>query len=69
MAFTSSAALSENTRCLQHLCRLRIRRSLGRLRLRSQVFMSFVPLPERLKDYILYREYNLLRGWWGGNPG
>ncbi|XP_012773896.3 dynein axonemal heavy chain 12 isoform X1 [Maylandia zebra] len=61
--------LQENTRCLQHLCRLRIRRSLGRLRLRSQVFMSFVPLPERLKDYILYREYNLLRGRWGGNPG
>uniref|UniRef100_A0A3Q4HIM9 Ankyrin repeat and SOCS box containing 14a n=1 Tax=Neolamprologus brichardi TaxID=32507 RepID=A0A3Q4HIM9_NEOBR len=61
--------LQENTRCLQHLCRLRIRRSLGRLRLRSQVFMSYVPLPERLKDYILYREYNLLRGRWGGNPG
>uniref|UniRef100_A0A3Q2PVX5 Ankyrin repeat and SOCS box containing 14 n=1 Tax=Fundulus heteroclitus TaxID=8078 RepID=A0A3Q2PVX5_FUNHE len=52
--------LQENARCLQHLCRLRIRRCLGRLRLRSPVFMSFLPLPERLKDYILYREYDLL---------
>ncbi|XP_070696464.1 dynein axonemal heavy chain 12 [Pempheris klunzingeri] len=51
--------LLENTRSLQHLCRLRIRRCLGRLRLRSPVFMSFLPLPERLKDYILYREHDL----------
>lgn len=51
--------LQENTRCLQHLCRLRIRRCLGRLRLRSSVFMSFLPLPERLKDYVQYREYDL----------
>ncbi|XP_054866379.1 dynein axonemal heavy chain 12 isoform X1 [Amphiprion ocellaris] len=53
--------LQENARCLQHLCRLRIRRCLGRLRLRSPVFISFLPLPPRLKDYILYREYDL----WG----
>ncbi|KAM9364896.1 dynein axonemal heavy chain 12 [Pholidichthys leucotaenia] len=52
-------SLQENTRCLKHLCRLRIRRSLGRLRLRSPIFMSFLVLPERLKDYILYQEYNL----------
>nr|XP_020466815.1 ankyrin repeat and SOCS box protein 14 [Monopterus albus] len=51
--------LQENVRCLQHLCRLRIRRCLGRLRLRSPVFMSFLPLPGQLKDYILYREYDL----------
>ncbi|TDH14463.1 hypothetical protein EPR50_G00045250 [Perca flavescens] len=51
--------LQENARCLQHLCRLQIRRCLGRLRLRSPVFMSFLPLPGRLKDYILYREYDL----------
>ncbi|XP_041836041.1 dynein heavy chain 12, axonemal-like isoform X2 [Melanotaenia boesemani] len=55
----------ENTRCLQHLCRLRIRQCLGRLRLRSPIFMSFVPMPQRLKDYILYREYDLL----GSKPG
>ncbi|KAM4741288.1 ankyrin repeat and SOCS box protein 14 [Anableps anableps] len=52
--------LQENPRSLQHLCRLRIRRCLGRLRLRSPVFMSFLPLPERLKNYVLYREYDLL---------
>ncbi|XP_030585156.1 dynein heavy chain 12, axonemal [Archocentrus centrarchus] len=51
--------LQENARSLQQLCRLRIRRSLGRRRLRSPVFMSFVPLPARLKDYILYRDYDL----------
>ncbi|XP_019123841.2 dynein heavy chain 12, axonemal isoform X3 [Larimichthys crocea] len=51
--------LQENVCCLQHLCRLRIRRCLGRLRLRSSTFMSFLKLPQRLKDYILYREYDL----------
>ncbi|XP_077428936.1 dynein axonemal heavy chain 12 isoform X2 [Vanacampus margaritifer] len=51
--------LQENARCLQHLCRLRIRSCLGRLRLRSPVFMSFLPLPPPLKDYVLYREYDL----------
>ncbi|KAM6927283.1 dynein axonemal heavy chain 12 [Xenentodon cancila] len=51
-------SLQESARCLKHLCRLRIRRCLGRLRLRSPVFMSFVPLPDRLKNYILYREYD-----------
>ncbi|XP_053509033.1 dynein axonemal heavy chain 12 [Ictalurus furcatus] len=51
--------IQENVRCLQHLCRLRIRRCLGRLRLRAPVFMSFLPLPNRLKEYILYKEYDL----------
>ncbi|XP_018518841.1 dynein axonemal heavy chain 12 [Lates calcarifer] len=60
--------LQENARCLQHLCRLRIRRCLGRLRLRSPVFMSFLPLPGRLKDYILYREYDLC-GRQSSTPG
>ncbi|XP_044066548.1 dynein axonemal heavy chain 12-like isoform X2 [Siniperca chuatsi] len=54
--------LQDSVRCLQHLCRLRIRHCLGRLRLRSPVFMSFLPLPGRLKDYILYREYDLYGG-------
>uniref|UniRef100_A0AAV2MLM5 SOCS box domain-containing protein n=1 Tax=Knipowitschia caucasica TaxID=637954 RepID=A0AAV2MLM5_KNICA len=52
----------ENPRSLQHLCRLRIRRCLGRLRLRSATFMSFLPLPQRLKHYILFREYELYKG-------
>ncbi|XP_062401097.1 dynein axonemal heavy chain 12 [Sardina pilchardus] len=51
--------IQENVRSLQHLCRLRIRNCLGRLRLRAPVFMSFLPLPDRLKEYILYREYDL----------
>ncbi|XP_040889094.1 dynein heavy chain 12, axonemal-like [Toxotes jaculatrix] len=57
--WTEICRLQENARCLQHLCRLRIRRCLGRLRLRSPTFMSFLPMPGRLKDYILYREYDL----------
>ncbi|KAF7207745.1 dynein axonemal heavy chain 12 [Nothobranchius furzeri] len=61
-------SIQENARCLQHLCRLQIRRCLGRLRLRSPIFMSFVPLPDRLKDYILYREYDLW-GQQGSSPG
>ncbi|CAK6960863.1 dynein axonemal heavy chain 12-like [Scomber scombrus] len=51
--------LQENARSLKHLCRLRIRRCLGRLQLRSPVLMSFLPLPGRLKDYIQYQEYDL----------
>ncbi|KAK2915461.1 hypothetical protein Q8A73_006055 [Channa argus] len=54
--------LQENVRSLQHLCRLRIRHCLGRLRLRSPVFMSYLPLPRQLKNYILYQEYDL-QGW------
>ncbi|KFO19798.1 Ankyrin repeat and SOCS box protein 14 [Fukomys damarensis] len=48
-----------NPRSLTHLCRLKIRKCMGRLRLRCPVFMSFLPLPNRLKAYILYREYDL----------
>ncbi|XP_056130606.1 dynein axonemal heavy chain 12 [Lampris incognitus] len=51
--------VQENVRSLQHLCRLKIRQCLGRLRLRAPVFMSFLPLPDRLKDYIQYLEYDL----------
>ncbi|XP_061474280.1 ankyrin repeat and SOCS box protein 14 isoform X2 [Rhineura floridana] len=47
-----------NTRSLKHLCRLKIRKCLGRLRLRCPVFLTFLPLPNRLKDYILYKEYD-----------
>ncbi|XP_061076152.1 dynein axonemal heavy chain 12-like [Conger conger] len=50
--------IQENARSLQHLCRLKIRCCLGRLRLRAPVFMSFLPLPDRLKDYVRYREYD-----------
>ncbi|EGW00688.1 Dynein heavy chain 12, axonemal [Cricetulus griseus] len=36
-----------------------IRKCMGRLRLRCPVFMSFLPLPKRLKAYVLYEEYDL----------
>ncbi|XP_062825945.1 ankyrin repeat and SOCS box protein 14 isoform X1 [Anolis carolinensis] len=52
-------AILTNTRSLKHLCRLRIRKCLGRLRLRCPVFLTFLPLPNRLKEYILYKEYDL----------
>lgn len=55
-------SIQENPRPLQHLCRLRIRRCLGRVRLRSDTFMSFLVLPPRLKDYILFKEYELYKG-------
>ncbi|XP_043831686.1 ankyrin repeat and SOCS box protein 14 isoform X1 [Dromiciops gliroides] len=48
-----------NPRSLKHLCRLKIRKCMGRLRLRCPVFMSFLPLPNRLKEYVLFREYDL----------
>lgn len=51
--------VSANPRSLKHLCRLKIRKCMGRLRLRCPVFMSFLPLPKRLKAYVLYEEYDL----------
>ncbi|XP_062871748.1 dynein axonemal heavy chain 12 [Trichomycterus rosablanca] len=51
--------IQENTRSLKHLCRLRIRECLGRLRLRAPVFISFLPLPNSLKDYIRFKEYDI----------
>lgn len=50
---------SENTRSLKHLCRLKIRDCLGRLRLRAPVFISYLPLPTSLKDYIRFKEYDV----------
>ncbi|KAM8931042.1 ankyrin repeat and SOCS box protein 14 [Pelodytes ibericus] len=52
-------SISTNPRSLKHLCRLKIRKCMGRLHLRCPVFMSFLPLPDRLKGYILYKEYDL----------
>ncbi|XP_053500152.1 dynein axonemal heavy chain 12 [Ictalurus furcatus] len=51
--------IQENTRSLKHLCRLKIRECLGRLRLRAPVFISFLPLPNTLKDYIRFKEYDI----------
>ncbi|MGH0136033.1 UNVERIFIED_CONTAM: hypothetical protein FKN15_058797 [Acipenser sinensis] len=38
-----------------------IRCCLGQLRLRAPVFLTFLPLPNRLKDFLLYREYDVRR--------
>ncbi|XP_040215174.1 ankyrin repeat and SOCS box protein 14 isoform X2 [Rana temporaria] len=51
--------ITTNPRSLKHLCRLKIRKCMGRLHLRCPVFMSFLPLPNPLKDYISYKEYDL----------
>ncbi|CAM9353814.1 unnamed protein product [Bubo scandiacus] len=48
-----------NPRSLKHLCRLKIRACMGQLRLRCPVFMTFLPLPNCLKDYVRYKEYDL----------
>ncbi|XP_034063442.1 dynein heavy chain 12, axonemal isoform X1 [Gymnodraco acuticeps] len=51
--------IQSNTRSLKHLCRLRIREHLSHLRLRSPVFINYLPLPPRLKDYIRYKEFDV----------
>ncbi|XP_062924120.1 dynein axonemal heavy chain 12-like isoform X1 [Mobula hypostoma] len=51
--------IMRNPRSLKHLSRLKIRKCMGRLRLRCPVFMTFLSLPRRLKEYILFREYDL----------
>ncbi|CAL8325418.1 unnamed protein product [Merluccius merluccius] len=51
--------IQRNTRSLKHLCRLRIRRHMDQLRLRSPVFIGYLPLPPRLRDYLRYKEYDV----------
>ncbi|KAK2851544.1 hypothetical protein Q5P01_007820 [Channa striata] len=51
--------IQRNARSLKHLCRLRIREHLRRLRLRAPVFINFLPLPPRLKDYLRYKEFDV----------
>ncbi|KAJ6654087.1 hypothetical protein lerEdw1_007451 [Lerista edwardsae] len=47
----------ENPRPLKHLCRLKIRRYLERIQ--KPLSLQKLPLPPRLKEYILYKEYDL----------
>ncbi|XP_028848715.1 dynein heavy chain 12, axonemal-like isoform X1 [Denticeps clupeoides] len=51
--------IQANVRSLKHLCRLKIRERLCRLRLRAPVFISYLPLPNSLKNYLHYREHDL----------
>ncbi|KAM9785998.1 dynein axonemal heavy chain 12 [Neosynchiropus ocellatus] len=51
--------IQQNARSLKHLCRLRIREHLNSLRLRAPLFINFLPLPPRLKDYLRFKEYDI----------
>ncbi|XP_029911918.1 dynein heavy chain 12, axonemal [Myripristis murdjan] len=51
--------IQRNARSLKHLCRLRLREHLSHLRLRAPMFIGFLPLPPRLKDYLRYKEYDV----------
>ncbi|XP_072528931.1 ankyrin repeat and SOCS box protein 15b isoform X2 [Salminus brasiliensis] len=46
-------------RSLQHLCRLLIRKKMTPRRLNSPDFMSAVPFPPALKNYLIYKEYDI----------
>nr|XP_057908684.1 dynein axonemal heavy chain 12 isoform X2 [Doryrhamphus excisus]XP_057908685.1 dynein axonemal heavy chain 12 isoform X2 [Doryrhamphus excisus]XP_057908686.1 dynein axonemal heavy chain 12 isoform X2 [Doryrhamphus excisus] len=51
--------IQKNARTLKHLCRLQIREHLDGLRLRASVFINYLPLPSRLKDYLCYKEFDV----------
>ncbi|KAM9750949.1 dynein axonemal heavy chain 12 [Menidia menidia] len=57
--WTEICHIQGNARSLKHLCRLRIREHLSLLRLRAPVFINFLPLPPRLKDYLRFREFDV----------
>nr|XP_025968804.1 ankyrin repeat and SOCS box protein 15 isoform X5 [Dromaius novaehollandiae]XP_025968805.1 ankyrin repeat and SOCS box protein 15 isoform X5 [Dromaius novaehollandiae]XP_025968806.1 ankyrin repeat and SOCS box protein 15 isoform X5 [Dromaius novaehollandiae] len=49
----------DNPRSLKHLCRLKIRKLMGLKSLQKLSSMKKFPLPPVLKNYILYKEYDL----------
>ncbi|XP_051857172.1 ankyrin repeat and SOCS box protein 15 isoform X3 [Antechinus flavipes] len=49
----------ENPCSLKHLCRLRIRRLMGLKRLCKAEIVKNLPLPTILREYILFKEYDL----------
>ncbi|XP_034552211.1 dynein heavy chain 12, axonemal [Notolabrus celidotus] len=51
--------IQRNARSLKHLCRLQIREHFSRLHLKAPVFINFLPLPPRLKDYLRYKEFDV----------
>lgn len=48
-----------NPRRLKHLARLVIRRQMMLRRLNDPEFMSTVPFPPALKNFLLYKEYDI----------
>ncbi|XP_074757678.1 ankyrin repeat and SOCS box protein 15 isoform X3 [Athene noctua] len=57
--WTEIRQILDNPRPLKHLCRLKIRKLLGLRRLQKLSSMKKFPLPPVLKNYILYKEYDL----------
>ncbi|XP_061228957.1 ankyrin repeat and SOCS box protein 15 isoform X2 [Neopsephotus bourkii] len=57
--WTEIRQILDNPRPLKHLCRLKIRKLLGLKRLQQLSSMKKFPLPRILKNYILYKEYDL----------
>ncbi|XP_030622229.1 ankyrin repeat and SOCS box protein 15-like [Chanos chanos] len=48
-----------NPRPLKHLCRLVIRKAMSPKRLNDPDVMESAPFPPRLKDYLMYKDYDL----------
>ncbi|OXB58918.1 hypothetical protein ASZ78_001906 [Callipepla squamata] len=57
--WTEIRQILDNPRPLKHLCRLKIRKLMGLCRLQKLSSMRKFPLPPVLKNYILYKEYDL----------
>ncbi|XP_071659471.1 ankyrin repeat and SOCS box protein 15 isoform X3 [Patagioenas fasciata] len=57
--WTEIRQILDNPRPLKHLCRLKIRKLLGLRRLQNLSSLKKFPLPPVLKNYILYKEYDL----------
>ncbi|XP_076185929.1 ankyrin repeat and SOCS box protein 15 isoform X2 [Aptenodytes patagonicus] len=57
--WTEIRQILDNPRPLKHLCRLKIRKLLGLRRLQKLSSMKKFLLPPVLKNYILYKEYDL----------
>lgn len=48
-----------NPRSLQHQCRLLIRKHMTTRRLSDPEFMDTVPFPPTIKNYLVYKEYDI----------
>ncbi|XP_078272636.1 ankyrin repeat and SOCS box protein 15-like [Rhinoraja longicauda] len=51
--------IMDNPRLLKHLCRLKIRKSMGQRQVQDPTCLALLPLPPALVDYLLYKEYDL----------
>ncbi|KAL4656752.1 ankyrin repeat and SOCS box protein 15-like [Arapaima gigas] len=65
--WTEICKILGNPRLLTHLCRLVIRNQMTPKRLCNPSIMDTAPFPPRVKDYLLYREYDLYSSIMGHN--